>query len=90
MDKATLDQAKALGFVPFEINAGPRPVGKRTLIPFKPDNEAINSAAFKQHVEIVLPEWEKKMAEADLLKKDKELAKKKLEEENKARLNHVQ
>jgi hypothetical protein len=90
MDTATLDQAKALGFVPFEINAGPRPVGKRTLIAFKPDNEAINSAAFKQHVEIVLPEWEKKMAEADLLKKDKELAKKKLEEENKARLNHVQ
>jgi len=30
------------------------------------------------------------MAEADLLKKDKDLAKKKLEEENKARLNHVQ
>ena len=90
MDKATRAQAKALGFVPFEINAGPRPVGKRTLIPFKPDNEAIHSAAFKQHVQWVLPEWEKKMAAAELLKKDKELAKKKLEEENKARLNHVQ
>jgi hypothetical protein len=90
MDKATLEKAKALGFVPFEINAGPRPVGKRKLIPFKPDNQAIHSAAFKQHLAWVLPEWEKAKAEAELAKKDSEFRKKKLEEEKKAGVNHVQ
>jgi hypothetical protein len=90
MDSATLERARAVGFVPFEIKAGPRSPDKRSTVPFKPDNEAVFSPAFKQHVELVLPEWEKASAEAELAKKDKELAKKKLEEENKARLNHVQ
>ena len=90
MDQTTLEKAKSLGFVPFEINAGPRPVGKRELIPFKPENEAIRSAAFKQHVEWVLPEWEKEKAAAEQAKTDGQLAKKKLEEEKKLRLNSVQ
>jgi len=90
MDKATLEKAKMIGFVPFKINAGPRPVGIRKVIPFKPDNEAIHSAAFKQHVEWVLPEWEKEKAAEELVKKDTELRKKKLEEERKAGLNHIQ
>jgi parallel beta-helix repeat protein len=90
MDKVTLEKAKSLGFVPFEINAGPRPVGKRTLIPFKPDNEAINSEAFKQYVKWVLPKWEKQQAEAERVKKDKEYAEKKLEEQKQGILNHVQ
>jgi hypothetical protein len=83
LDPATLEKAKALGFVPFEIKAGPRPISERTIIPFKPDNAAINSPAFKQHVEIILPEWEKIKAAIELQDKNQELRKK-------ARLDHVE
>ena len=70
MDAATLARAKSLGFVPFEIQAGPRLPNERTLIPFKPDNAAITSPEFQKHVDLVVPEMEKEKIKAMEAKKN--------------------
>ena len=45
--------AESVGFVPFEVSAGIRRVGEREVVPFKPDNAAINSSRFKKHVALI-------------------------------------
>lgn len=54
----TRERAEALGFEPFDTQAGPRPADERTEIPFKPDNHSVLSPAFREQVTLIFRDIE--------------------------------
>lgn len=50
---SSVEACSAAGFVPFDISAGPRPPDQRTVLPFRKDNEAVNSPGFRKHVDLI-------------------------------------